>query len=426
MSSDEDKNGQSPSSSAFDRPRPQTPDIHAILGDLDKKSGPGFPWRFLLVLVFIGAVGYGAFQYFKDDISIVSAKPIYATADVTRGPISVSIRATGSIQPTEKVDISSELSGTVRRVLVDFNSPVKAGETLLELDTDELNADILSAEAKLAAAKSEVAAAESDMESAKATLERTKTLVDRDVAPRQELEDAQFAYNAAVADKQSAEAGLAVADAELDLAKLRLSKAKITSPIDGVVLMRNVDVGQTVAASLEAPTLFVIAGDLTNMELRVNIDEADVGQVAVGQKATFTVEAFPGQRFPAEIKSIRYASEVNSDVVTYKAVLAVDNSDLTLRQGMTATADIFVDESENAVLVPNAALRYAPPGASEMATAETGMDGAKKRTVWLLRNDEPRPVDIEVGASDGRYSEVVAGDLRTGDQVITGSSNTTQ
>ncbi|WP_319520036.1 efflux RND transporter periplasmic adaptor subunit [uncultured Martelella sp.] len=416
MSSDLDRTGRHGGAGGDHRPHPQVPDIHAILGDDKPKRRFGIPWGWMIAVIVLAGAGYTGYRYLSSgDIQIVSAKPSYVTDEVKRGPMTVTVAATGAIEPTERVDISSELSGTVKSVLVDFNSEVKAGEVLLALETDELKADILSAKARLAAAEADVAAAKSDLESAKATMERTRTLAERDVAPRQELEDAEFAHAAAQAEEQSAEARLAVAQAELELAQLRLSKATIRSPIDGVVLYRNVDVGQTVAASLEAPTLFVIAGNLTEMELRVNIDEADVGQVEPGQKATFTVEAFPGRRFPAEIKSIRYASEVNSDVVTYKAVLVVDNTDRLLRQGMTATADILVDESEDAILVPNAALRYTPAGE---AVAPLEDD---QRTVWLLRNGEPAPVKITVGASDGRFSEVLEGDLRTGDNVITGS-----
>nr|WP_272211200.1 efflux RND transporter periplasmic adaptor subunit [Marinicella sp. W31]MDC2877088.1 efflux RND transporter periplasmic adaptor subunit [Marinicella sp. W31] len=421
MSSDPDNPGRRGSAENYERPRPQIPDIHAILGDDKPKKRFHIPWGGLIIVAVLVGGGYAGFRYLNSgDLQIVAAKPVYVTEDVERGPMTVTIAATGAIEPTNRVDISSELSGTVNAVLADFNSAVKAGQVLLELETDELKADILSAKAKLAAAAADVAAAKSDLESAKATMERTKTLAERDVVPRQELEDAQFAHAAALADQQSAEAGLAVARAELDLAELRLSKATIRSPIDGVVLYRDVDVGQTVAASLEAPTLFVIAGNLTEMELRVNVDEADVGQVEPGQKASFTVEAFPGRRFPAEIKSIRYASEVNSDVVTYKAVLAVDNTDLLLRQGMTATADILVDETVDAILVPNAALRFTPPGE---ASAPSEGD---KRTVWIMRNDEPMPVEINVGASNGRLSAVVGGDLRAGDKVIVSSGRNGQ
>ncbi len=421
MSSDMDGSGRRGGSESYERPRPQVPDIHAILGDDKPRRGFRIPWGLVVLVAVLAAGGYAGYHYLTSGaLQIVAAKPTYVTQDVERGPMTVTVAATGAIEPTIRVDISSELSGTVKTVRADFNDAVKAGDTLLELETDELKADILSARAKLAAAEADVAAAKSDLESAKATMERTRTLVERDVAPRQELEDAQFAHAAALADQQSAEARLAVAQAELELAELRLSKATIRSPIDGVVLYRNVDVGQTVAASLEAPTLFVIAGNLTEMELRVNVDEADVGQVEPGQKASFTVEAFPGRRFAAEIRSIRYASELNSDVVTYKAVLAVDNSDLLLRQGMTATADILVDETPDAILVPNAALRFTPPGET------VGAAEGDERTVWILRNGEPMGVEITVGASDGRFSAVTGGDLRAGDKVITATGRNGQ
>ena len=394
--------------------RPPVPDIMAILGE--NKPRRRFPWGWLAAVVILLAAGYGGYRFYEGgNLQLVAAKPGYATAEVIRGPMNIAVRATGAIQPTERIEISTELSGTVKNVLVDFNSEVKAGQVLLELDTDELNADILSAKAKLAAANAAVAATVSALESAKATMDRSETLVKRNVAPRQDFEDAQFAYAAALADKQSAEAGIDVAKAELALAELRLTKAQIRSPIDGVVLYRNVDVGQTVAASLEAPTLFVIAGDLDHMELRVDIDEADVGKVREGQKASFTVEAFPDKVFPAEIASIRYASELNSAVVTYKAVLAVDNSEHLLRQGMSATADILVSETEDAILAPTAALRFVPTGYDARTSA------GNERTAWLLRNGDPMPVPVTVGTSDGRYTEVVGGDLRAGDMVITGT-----
>ena len=213
--------------------------------------------------------------------------------------MNITVRATGAIEPINRVEISSELSGTVKDVLVDFNSEVKAGDVLLELETDELTADILSAKAKLAAANAEVASSVSDVESAKATMDRAETLAKRNVAPRQDFEDAQFAYAAAVADRQSAEARLDVAKAELALAELRLSKATIRSPIDGIVLYRNVDVGQTFTTSLEAPTLFVIAGDLGQMELRVDIDEIDFE----GTKAA--VEDLMGTKAEARFRFIQ-------------------------------------------------------------------------------------------------------------------------
>ncbi|MFN7093574.1 MAG: efflux RND transporter periplasmic adaptor subunit, partial [Allorhizobium sp.] len=256
------------------------------------------------------------------------------------------------------------------------------------------------------------------------------------VSTQQDLDTAEYTFQAASAARESAEADVISAQAALEQANLSLSKATIASPIDGIVLSRNVDPGATVAASLEAPTLFTIAGDLRLMELQVSIDEADVGQVAVGQTATFTVDAFPDQRFPAEITSIRYASETVNDVVTYKGILSVANDDLLLRQGMTATADIVVQSVEDGLLIPNAALRYSPP-ATQTVTAQGGSGvfslfrpprqapasapepTGSERTIWLLREGQPVAVNIEIGSSDGQNTVIVKGDVKEGDRVIT-------
>lgn len=447
MSNDPD-NGNAEHGRDVQRPAPQMPDINAILGN-NKPKGTGFrfPWKSVSAVVLIVILVAGGYIFWQRYPGIGQSAPRYATEDVARGGMTVTITATGSVEPTQRVDVSSELSGTVAEIFADYNSPVEAGEVLAKLETDELEADILSAQAKLSAAKADIAARSSDLEAARVAMERTQKLVERDVAPRQELEDDQFAYQAAQAAKESADASLSVAQSDLDRAKLMLTKASIRSPIDGVVLQRNIDVGQTVATSLEAPTLFVVAGDLKHMELLANVDEADVGKVKIGQEATFTAEAFPDVQFPATIKSIRFASEVNNDVVTYKAVLSVDNTDLLLRQGMTATATILADRIDNTLLVPNAALRFAPVGVDfagdngqapqAAAMAETGSQDAgigddmpvptgSTRTVYILRNGDPYPVRIVVGSTDGHYTQVIDGDLRVGDQVITGSDATSE
>ncbi|TPW33058.1 efflux RND transporter periplasmic adaptor subunit [Martelella alba] len=431
------------------RPTPAMPDINAILGNNKASRKRHFPWKSATAIVIVLALGAGGYMALTRGGSIIPAPAIhYVTSDVKHGDLTVTVTATGSVEPTEQVDISSELSGTVRAVLADYNDTIKKGDVLLRLDTDELNADVLAAKARLAAANADVAGDQSDLEAKKTTLERTQRLAERNVAPRQDLEDAQFAVNAADAALQSAEAQVAVAQADVELAELRLSKADIVSPIDGIVLDRDVDVGQTVASSLEAPTLFVIAGDLQNMELQVDIDEADVGMVSVGQKADFTVAAYPGKSFPAEIRSIHYASSIQNDVVTYQAVLSVDNSDLLLRQGMTATANILVNQLNDVLLVPNAALRYVPQSqngaagseprvglallrpstplpagqsATQASQTDSPAQSGNHRIVWILRNGEPMPINITIGSSDGTQTQVLDGDLRTGDLVITGS-----
>jgi HlyD family secretion protein len=364
-----------------------------------------------------------------------SAKIRYVTQAVERGSLVVTVTATGSVQPTKKVDISSELSGTVRKVLVDYNSPVKAGQTLAELDTEKLNATVQSSRAKLAAARAKVTEAKATVVEKQRDLERKRTLAGKQVGSQQDLDVSQAAYDRAQAALASAEADVGAAQADLRLNETNMAKACICSPIDGVVLKRNVDPGQTVASSLQAPVLFSIAEDLKQMELQVDVDEADVGKVKSGQTATFSVDAFPERRFPAKIRDVRYASETIQGVVTYKAVLTIDNSELLLRPGMTATAEIRVMQVADATLIPNAALRYAPPASTSSSDRRSFLqrilpgpppfrkatkreDMGDKRIVWILKNGAPASVPIMVGASDGRKTEVKSGDIAPGQVII--------
>lgn len=393
-------------------------------------SRSGWRWvRRLAVLLVIGG-GIASYLMYHDDGSGLT----YVTAEAHRGPLTVIVTATGSVEPTVQVDVSSEQSGTVREVLADFNSTVTKGEVIARLDSEKLQADVKSAEAKLRAAQASVAKSDADMKAAKVSLDRLTSLVGNRVSSQQDLDAAQYKYDATVATKESAEADVLAAQAALRLAEVNLSKATIVSPIDGIVLARNVDPGATVAASLEAPTLFTIAGDLKEMELQVAIDEADVGQVAVGQTATFNVDAFPDRSFPAEISSVRYASKTVNDVVTYLGILTVHNDEMLLRQGMTATADITVQALKDALLVPNAALRYSPPQQltesggrglfsifrpPRMGALTSPEPAGRERRIWVLRNGAPVAIDIEIGASDGQNTVVTKGDLNAGEQVIT-------
>ena len=384
-------------------------------------------------LVVIGIVlGAAALMW---TMSGEKARLVYKTEAASRGPLVVVVTATGSVQPTNKVDVSSELSGTVRKVLVDYNSVVTLGETLAELDTDKLKATVDSSRAKLAAAKAKVADAQATIIEKQRDLARKKLLAGKQITSTHDLDLAQAAYDRALAGHASAEADVGVSEADLKLSETNLAKATITSPINGVVLSRNVDPGQTVASSFQAPVLFSIAEDLKQMELQVDVDEADVGKVRVGQGATFSVDAFPDRRFPAAIRDVRFASETVQGVVTYKAVLSVDNSELLLRPGMTATAEIKVTEIHDALLVPNAALRFKPPaedagetsagflrrlmpGPPRFRPASTREETGRNRTIWVLRNGKPESADIVIGASDGRHTEIVSGALATDAAVI--------
>ena len=358
----------------------------------------------------------------------------YVTEPVTRGNLTVIVTATGSVQPTNKVDVSSELSGTVRKVFVDYNSPVKAGQVLAQLDTDKLVATLNSSRAKLAAAKAKVAEAEVTAGEKERELARNVALAKTQAVSARDHDQALAARDRAVTALESARADVKVAEADVQINETNLTKASIVSPINGVILTRSVDPGQTVASSLQAPVLFSIAEDLKQMELRVDVDEADVGKVRVGQTATFGVDAFPERKFPATIRDVRYASETTQGVVTYKAVLNIDNSELLLRPGMTATAEIKVTEVNDALLVPNAALRYAPPateaasssslisrflpGPPRFRAAAPREDTGHDRTVWVLRNGTPATVKIVTGASDGKRTDVQSGELQAGQAVI--------
>lgn len=357
----------------------------------------------------------------------------YTTAEVARGDLTVTVTATGTVEPTNLVEISSELSGTLESVRVDFNDPVEVGTVLAQLDTEKLEAQVAVSKASLDAAIARVAMARATLEDTREQYNSARELGERGFTARQSLVTQEAAFNRAQAELQAAQADQALAEANLDLHQTELEKACICSPIEGVVLDRAVDPGQIVAATLSAPVLFTVAEDLTQMELQVDIDEADIGRVRVGNTAEFTVDAYDERRFPAEITEVRFAPETVEGVVTYKAILSIDNADMLLRPGMTATADIVVAEVDDALVVPNAALRYAPPRNPDPAAEEerSGLLGmlipadpedratGDDRSLWVLREGVAEEVPVRTGDSDGRVTEILEGPLAVGDQVIT-------
>lgn len=406
--------------------------IEAVLGDaaLARRRWRRRLGRLLAGIVAIGLVAGLAWWLARPAENGIR----WVAAPVERGTLSVLVTAAGTIQPRRLVEVSSELSGIVREVLVDFNSPVRRGEPLARLDTARLEAAVASAAARLAAAEARVVEAEATLGEKARDLERKRELVERRVQPPSDLDLARAAHDRSIAALESARADVKVAEAELQLARINLDKACICSPIDGVVLLRAVDPGQTVAATLQAPVLFTIAEDLRQMELQVDVDEADVGRVRPGQEARFTVDAWPERRFPARIRDLRYASEILQGVVTYKAILDVDNPDLLLRPGMTANAEIAVETAEDALLVPNTALRFTPPveEASEggllrallpamprFRQASRNEETGPRRTVWVLRGDRPEAVEVEIGPTDGRLTVLRDGPIGAGEQVVT-------
>ena len=287
----------------------------------------------------------------------------YTTQAARRGNLVVVVSATGTLEPVKKVDVGIEVSGTISKVEADYNDQVKVGQVLARLDTSRLEAQAQQNEAALQAAQAKVVQAQASVEEAQAQLarlNRVKELSGGKMPSQTDLDAAKANLARYKADEASAKASVAQAQAALNVNRTDLTKAVITSPINGVVLKRSVEPGQTVAATFQSPTLFTLAEDLTQMELQVDVDEADVGQVREGQEATFTVDAYPDRTFPARITQVRYGSQTVEGVVTYKTVLKVDNSSLALRPGMTATAVITVNKRGNVILVPNAAMRFVP------------------------------------------------------------------
>jgi HlyD family secretion protein len=370
--------------------------------------------------------------------------PRFATSAVARGNLTVTVSATGTLQPTNQVDVGSELSGTIERVLVDDNSVVKKGQELARLDVSKLRDQIADARAALLAAEASVAQNEATVRETSASLARQQEvfrLSAGKVPSQAELDSATASLARARANLAAAQAGVTQAGASLSSNLTNLAKASIRSPINGVVLARKVEPGQTVAASLQAPVLFTLAEDLSEMELLVNVDEADVGQVREGQSASFSVDAYPGRKYPADIRRVSFGSQTTEGVVSYPTLLQVSNADLSLRPGMTATAEIVTTQRKDVLLVPNAALRFTPPNATGDAGkgSKGGMsfslmprppgsgkpksrlpedNGDTMRRVWVLQDGQPRAVDVKTGASNGRMTEIVSGDLKPGMPVI--------
>lgn len=351
--------------------------------------------------------------------------PIYRTEPAAKRDLVVTVSATGTLEPTNEVDVSSELSGTVRRVLVDHNSPVKAGDVLATLDTDKLEAEVALARAALAARRAKVEEAKATLAEAERELRRQAALLPRGHTSEQSHDVARAGFERARAAVASAEADVAVGAATLRLKETDFAKACICSPIDGVVLKRNVDPGQIVASNFQAPVLFTLAEDLRQMELQVAVDEADVSLVADGQSALFTVDAYPTRVFSATVTRVRYAPDTTEGVVTYEAQLTVDNRDLALRPGMTATAEITVRTVEGALLVPNEALRFTPPEAKPKTEGgwlgrlvlrppqltaskhEAVSQKPGERRLYVLDGGVAKPVIVTIGLTDGRYTEIL-------------------
>lgn len=422
---------------------PAVVDLQTLLGDDHPR--PWWQRPALWMAIAVAAVLAAGLAYWLTQKN-TSAQPTYVTEVVKKGNLTLTVLANGTLQPTRAVNIGSELSGTVKRVLVDVNDSVKKGQILVELDTSKLSDQVLRSRASLAAALAQQALTTASLKEAQANLARLEEvarLSGGKVPSASELDTARANVDRAVATEASARANVAEVRATVSTDETNLSKASIRSPIDGVVLTRTVDPGNAVAASLQAVTLFSVAEDISRLRLEVSVDEADVGSVQVDQRATFTVSAYPARRYPAKITRVAFGSTKTVNVVTYTTYLGVDNSDQSLRPGMTAAATIVSTERKDVLLVPNTALRFNPTTEStEAASAPAansggvvsklvprmprgggrktaGGNGVAAKQVWILKDGQAVAVAVKPGITDGRMTEVSGEGLQEGMAVIT-------
>lgn len=356
-------------------------------------------WIGLAVIVIVAGSGW----YWLH----ARAAHTYVTKPVTRGLLAVDVSATGTLAPRDQVDVGAEVSGRIDELYVDFNDRVKKGEVLARINTDQYEAQLRQAQASL--------------EQAQATLAQTRLTHDRYVTLGRNDAISREQLNTSRGDLARAVAGVALARAQVQQDRTELAYCTIYSPIDGVVLDRKVSAGQTVASTFSTPVLFTLASDLKQMELDVDIDEADVGQVRPGARATFTVDAYPDRKFAAQLVSIHNAPKTVQGVVTYQGILREENAGGLLRPGMTATAEIEAASVKNALLVPNAALRFVPPDDVKKNAPPTppALNGVNAARVWTVDGKTLKPHDLRLGSTDGRQTQILSGDLKPGDEVVT-------
>ncbi|MBI3064954.1 MAG: efflux RND transporter periplasmic adaptor subunit [Deltaproteobacteria bacterium] len=405
--------------------------------------------RVVIIVILLLMIAGAGFGYWRMGNS--AKESAYATVPVSRGNVRQVVASTGTLQAVVTVLVGSQVSGTIEKLYVDFNSKVKAGQAVAQINQDKFKAAVDQAWANLTAAQSSLAKARVTVADAERTLKRNKELKTRDLVAQSELDAAQTAYDAAVAQFEVNRAQVSQAQAALNQVRVDLDNAVIRSPVDGIVISRNIDVGQTVAASLQAPTLFTIANDLSKMEVHTSVDEADVGNVWETQEVTFTVDAFPTRRFRGKVSQVRNAPSMVQNVVTYNAVVRIDNKELLLKPGMTANVQFLVSQKEDVLSIPNMAIRFKPPeekneaqellrkeqsrtaprpGARRTSRSGGGGGGETRRLrevrIYLLRDAKAQAVDVQLGISDGSKTEVISGDLKENDPVIIGMASGAQ
>ena len=374
--------------------------------------------RYLVAVLLSIMVAVAGYAYWRR--ADREAEGEYVTATVERGSIASTVTATGTVNPVTTVQVGTYVSGPIKSIYVDYNSPVKKAQLVAKIDPAPFQVKVAEADANLANARAKVEKDRADLEFKKLTLQRNRDLLAKNLIAQNDMDTAKSNYDQAVAQLDLDKAGVQQAAASLQEARINLGYTDITSPVDGVVVSRNVDVGQTVAASFQTPTLFLIAQDLTKMQVDTNVSESDIGGVREGQEASFTVDAYAGRTFHGTVAQVRNAPITVQNVVTYDVVIAVKNPDLALKPGMTATATITTAHADDVLKIPVRALRFSPsrkPGAEETPTTATRAQRGPP-TVWVVQRDGSlQKVTIETGIRNDDEAEVVSGGLPPGAQL---------
>ncbi|MBI3785302.1 MAG: efflux RND transporter periplasmic adaptor subunit [Deltaproteobacteria bacterium] len=374
----------------------------------------------LLALLILGGSGFVTYRYWS--ASEHNGKRSYVTESVDRGDIVSVVTATGTLNPVTSVQVGTYVSGPIQAIYVDYNSNVTKGQRVAKIDPAPFQVKVRKAEASLANAKAKVDKDQADLALKKLTLERNAQLIKRNLIAQNDVDTARSDYDQARAQLALDAAAVQQAEADLQDASINLGYTDISSPVDGVVVSRNVDVGQTVAASFQTPTLFLIAKDLTKMQVDTSVSESDIGAVQPDQTANFTVDAYPHKAFQGRVKQVRNAPITVQNVVTYDVVIAVDNPELQLKPGMTATVTITTARRDGVVRVPVRALRFNPEHKAGEATPRpspaTGGHAGPKTAVWLLQPDgQIEKVDVHLGLRNDQFAELLSGDIKPGDEV---------
>ena len=359
----------------------------------------------IIILIIIAA---GVFVLFRDKEPEIK----FRTVNVSKGDIREIVTASGTVNAVTTVLVGTQVSGTIKHIYVDFNSQVKKDQLIARIDPAIFEAQVEQARANLLSARANLEKADAALVDAKRTFDRTKELYQRNLIARSELDTAETNHETSKAQVEVAKAQIVQTEAALKLAETNLKYTRIVSPVDGIVVSRNVDVGQTVAASFQTPTLFTIAQDLTKMQINTNVDEADIGKIKMGQPVEFNVDAYPEIIFNGKVWQIRIAPITVQNVVTYDVVIKMDNPELKLKPGMTANVSILTAVKKDILKIPNAAMRFRPSDKNKVNAQQKGFG------VWQLVNGEPNRIPVSAGISDGSFTEVISGDIREGQEII--------